>query len=92
MRLYFKIRDIENLDLSAQKAFIKRYVEDVCHLERCGVEIETFIEHYVESAPLKSRNFIVGSYQVRQDADFPRIELKMKLFNVHDYFVIFAIL
>lgn len=92
MRLYFKMRDIENVDDEGQKEFIRKYIEDYCHFGRCGVEIDSFIDHRVSEPGLKGKHFVVGSYQVRKDADFDRIQLKIKLFDVHRYFVIFAIL
>ena len=91
MRLYFKMRNIEHLGLDEQKAFIKKYVEDYCHLQQCGVETQTFIEHEIEESPLKIRNFMIGSYKVKEDADFARIELKMKLFNVQEHFIVFVL-
>jgi len=91
MRLYFKMRDIENVDIEEQKKFIHRYVTDYCHFENCGVEVESFIEHTIEDSLFRSRSFVVGSYLVKEDADFERIQLKMRLFNVHSHFVIFML-
>ena len=92
MRLYVKMRDIDDVTLDGQKEFIRKYIEEYCNFGRCGVEIDKFIEHTIDGPGLKSKNFIVGTCEVSEDADFERIELKMKLFNVHQYFVIFAIL
>lgn len=92
MKLYFKIRDVRGLDIPSQKELIQKYVTGYCHLEKYGIDLINFVDHEVEESSLRSKKFVIGAYEVGDNANFDQIELKMKLYDVHNHFIIFMLL
>jgi len=84
------VRNPEGMSEEEQERHISKYVSDLCHLERYGVELEEFLEHTAIESKLSGQKFIIGSFSVKQDADFVKIEKTMKTYSLHSHFTIFV--
>jgi hypothetical protein len=85
------MRNPEDLTSEEQEAFIEKYVTTRCHFEKYGFKFENFIEHKTVESKTAGQLFVIGMYDVDPEADFDKIEKKIKLYNLHQYFVIFAL-
>lgn len=90
MRLYFKIRNLQNLDLEGQKDVIKKYISQYCSFEKFGA---VFVDFIIKD-DIHNENVIphvIGYYDVGPKADFEKIEAKINIYNLHEHFIILAI-
>ena len=89
MHIYFKMRNPEDMTVDDQERYITKYVTDLCHFERCGVQLDEFLEHTAVESKTAGKKFVIGSFSVDEDADFAKIEKTMKAYSLHTNFVIF---
>lgn len=80
------------MDSKEQQEFILKYVSKLSRLEKYGLVFERFSEHEYFQTKTKSIKVVTGCYFVRDNADFTNIEKQLKIFNLHEYFVILALI
>ena len=94
MYLFLKMREIKEFDLKDQEEFITKYIFTYCELDKDGIKFLDFSIHdpnYSEKLDPDKKLYAVARCSIELNANFEKIESKIKLFNLHEYFNLFCV-
>lgn len=86
MQLFFKLKNIEDLDYHDQSKVITKQVLKTCKFSDKEVKFNRFFTHTLQKSPTKIKDFSIGVYVVIDDNAKEAIYLKLLNPLIYDYF------
>ena len=92
MNIFFKLKNIENLEYEDQMKIIKKYVLKYCKFQDNEIVSQRFIRHIQQKNIKVSKDYAVGCYTFNDKITSEQLNTKLQNPVLYEHFDVFVLL